>query len=318
MTYLRDKERVARLAARQHGRVTLDQLRRLGIAASTVQGWEAQGYLERLLPRVFAVGHSAPSREANLWAAILYAGPGAMLTRGTNARWRGVIDYAPSKIEVSTPRKVRSVPGIKVYGRCSGLIRDFHKGIPVTTIPVMMVDLAATAGPRVVHRALGQLDFQKLLDVDALLAECRSGRRGARALREAIESYDPRRKYANGRLEEDFYDLCKRRGLPLPLLNIYVHDIKCDAYWPEQALVVELDSELAHNSPAQRRRDRANDLTLRGHGLTVLRYDWDLVHERPAEVCADVLRELERLVSSRKLVSPRADQLDDLGRRAAG
>lgn len=63
--------------------------------------------------------------------------------------------------------------------------------------------------------------------------------------------------------------------------------------------MVELDGQPGHSSPAQRRRDRANDLTLRGHGLTVLRYDWDLVHERPTEVCADVLRELARLVSHR-------------------
>lgn len=297
MTYQRDKERVARTAARQQGRITLKQLRRLAVSPSTAQGWEAQGYLARLLPGVYAVGHTAPSRAADLWAAVLYAGPGAMLGHGTSAHWRGVIDFAPRLIEVSAPRRARSLPGIRVYGRRAGLVRELHKGIPVTTIPVMMVDLAATCGPRVVQRALGQLDFQKLLDIDALLGECRNGRRGATALREQIASYDPRYKYANGRLEEDFYDMCRRRRLPLPLLNTYVHNIKCDAYWSEQRLVVELDSELAHGSPARRRRDRANDLTLRGHGLTVLRYDWDLVHERPTEVCADVLRELARLAA---------------------
>jgi very-short-patch-repair endonuclease len=160
-----------------------------------------------------------------------------------------------------------------------------------------MVDLAATSGARAVHRALGQLDFQKLLDVDSLLAACGSGRRGATALREAIAAYDPRRKHSNGRLEEDFYALCQRRRLPLPLLNAYVHDIKCDAYWPDQGLVVELDGEDGHSSPAQRRRDRRNDMILRGHGLTVLRYDWDLVHEQATNVCNDVLLMLGRLVA---------------------
>jgi very-short-patch-repair endonuclease len=160
-----------------------------------------------------------------------------------------------------------------------------------------------------VNRALGQLDFQRLLDVEALLAACGNGRKGATALRAAIEDYDPRRKYANGPLEEDFLDLlqeqgflelCRQRGLPLPVLNTYVHDVKCDAYWPAQGLVVELDSELAHFSPAQRRRDRRNDLRLRGHGLAVLRYDWDLVHANPEEVCADMLRMLERLLDERR------------------
>jgi hypothetical protein len=300
MTYQRDKERVGALAARQQGRVTLDQLRCLGVSTSTAQGWEAQGYLERTLPGVYAVGHTAPGRQADLWAAVLYAGPGAMLSHRTAARWRGLIDYAPQLIEVSTPRKLRSLQCIKVFGRRRDLLRDFHKGIPVTSIPVTMLDLAATSGPRVVQRALGQLDFQKLLDVDALLGACGHGRVGAAALRVAIDAYDPRRKYANGRLEEDFLDLCKLRGLPLPVLNTYVHDIKVDAYWPQQGLVVELDSELSHSSPGQRRRDRRNDLTLRSDGLAVLRYDWDLVHEQPSDVCRDVLRMLERLVAERR------------------
>lgn len=286
---------MAAVAGRQHGRISSGQLRRLDVAPSTVHSWEADGYLIRVLPKVYAVGHAAPSREASLWAAVLYAGPGAMLGHGTQAHWRGLIDYAPRVIQVSTPRFVRSLPGIRVHARRAGLVRQFHGGIPVTSIPLMMVDLAASSRPRVVRRALEQLDFQKLLDVTALLAECRSGRAGASALRAAIDGYDPRLKYANGPLEIDFYELCKRRGLPLPLLNTYVHNIKRDAHWPQQGLVVELDSELSHSSPAQRRRDRRNDLELRAHGLTVLRYDSELVHEHPADVCRDVLDALERL-----------------------
>ena len=114
----------------------------------------------------------------------------------------------------------------------------------------------------------------------------------------------PRRKYANGPLEDAFYELCVRRNLPLPLLNTHVHEIKVDAYWPQQRLVVELDSELGHSTPAQRRRDRRNDLTLRGHGLTVHRYDWNLVRDRPTEVCQDVLNALSRLMA---LGQPQAD-----------
>lgn len=308
MTYRRTKERVGRFAAKQQGRITLEQLRQLGVSPSTVEGWLAQGYVERLLPCVYAVGHTAPSLDAALWAAVLYAGPGAMLSHRTAARWRSLIDYGPQVIEVSTPRRIRSLQGVKVFSRRQGLVREFHRGLPVTQIPVTMVDLAATTGPRAVHRALGQLDFQKLLDVDALLSACAYGRRGSTALRTAIEEYDPRRKHANGRLEEDFYDLCKRRALPLPLLNTYMHQIKCDAYWPQQGLVVELDGEPGHSSPAQRRRDRRNDMMLRRHGLTVLRYDWDLVHRQATEVCDDVLMTLRRLVAEQGARGRTAEQ----------
>jgi very-short-patch-repair endonuclease len=231
---------------------------------------------------------------------VLYAGPGAMLSHGSAARWRGLIDFAPAQIHLTTPRQKRSLKGIKVFARRPERERELHKGLPVTSIPRMLIDLAATADSRAVHRALGQLDFQNLLDVDSLLAACGRGREGAAALRQAIEEYDPRAKYTNRRLEEDFYALCVRRGLPLPLLNFYVHDIKCDAYWADQGLVVELDGRDGHSSPAQQRRDRRNDMALRAHGLTVLRYDWDLVHKHPAEVCRDVLLMLERLIAERR------------------
>lgn len=300
------KEHVGNVAGRQAGRIAARQLAWLGVAPSTVHVWERDGYLKRTLPGVFAVGHTAPSREGELWAAVLYAGPGAMLSHATAARWLGLIDYAPRMIEVSTPRQKGAPQGIRVFGRRRDLAREFHKGIPVTPISTTMIDLAATSSDRALHRALGQLDFQKRLDVDSLLAACGSGRKGAVALRHAIDAYDPRRKYANGRLERDFYELCGRRGLPLPLLNAYVHDIKVDAYWPQQGLVVELDSELDHSSPGQRRRDRRNDLILRSHGLTVLRYDWDLVHKQSDEVCLDVLSMLGRLVAEQPGVAPRS------------
>lgn len=304
-----DRECVAELAERQCGRVTAAQLELLGVHPSKLARWRRSAYLRPLLPGVFAVGHAAPNREGDLWAAVLYAGPGAMLSHATAARWLGLVDFAPRVIQVSTPRKARSLQRIKVYGRRRDLARHFHKGLPVTTIPTTMVDLAATSTTRVVNRALGQLDFQKLLDVDSLIGACGSGRSGAAALRVAIAGYDPRHKYANGTLEEDFLDLCRRRRLPLPLLNTYVHEIKVDAYWPGQGLVVELDSELAHSTPAQRRRDRRNDLALRSHGLTVLRYDWELVHERPDDVCKDVLLMLARLVAERRAVRRAADSM---------
>jgi very-short-patch-repair endonuclease len=300
MRYRTHKEQVADLAGGQCGRVTVAQLNLLGLDRSRVARWIHSGYLQPILPRVYAVGHAAPSSEADLWAAVLYAGPGAMLSHGTAARWLGLIDYAPRSIHVSTAREKRSLHRIQVHARRRDLERHFHKGIPVTAIQVTMLDLAATSGPRVLNRALGQLDFQKLLDVDALLGACGHGRVGAAALRVAIDAYDPRHKYANGRLEEDFLDLCKLRGLPLPVLNTYVHNIKVDACWPQQGLVVELDSELSHSSPGQRRRDRRNDLTLRSDGLTALRYDWDLVHELPSDVYRDVVRMLERLVAERR------------------
>jgi len=61
-----------------------------------------------------------------------------------------------------------------------------------------------------------------------------------------------------------------------------------DCLWPEEWVIVELDGGPAHGGPAAMKRDRERDLALRGMGYTVVRYTWEQVTERPAEVAADL------------------------------
>jgi hypothetical protein len=268
------------------------QLSHLEVPNATVAHWIADSYLTRVLPRVYAVGHVATSYTADLWAAVLYAGPGAMLSHTTGTSWRGLIDCTPGFIEVSTPRDIDSVPGIRVYARRRGLDRQVYKGLPVTSVPQLMLDLAATAEFRLVRNALSRLDYLHILDVDALDAVCGRGKLGSKALQEALRIHQPRLAYVNGRLEENFLTWCERQRLPLPRVNVWVHDVLVDAYWAESNLVVELDGGPGHSSRAQIHRDRSNEMTLRAHGVRVVRYDWALVHHEPAQVRRDIKAQL--------------------------
>src|SRR6202045_2481733 len=101
------KEAVARVAGRQFGRISWIQLRALGVDNRTINRWLATGYLFRVLPGVYAVGHRAKTTEADLFAAVLYAGPGAMLSHATAAWWVGLVKSRPYMIHVSTPRRCR-------------------------------------------------------------------------------------------------------------------------------------------------------------------------------------------------------------------
>ena len=123
------------------------QLRHLDVPQSTIHEWAARSYLTRVLPKVYAIGHTAPSREADLWAAVLYAGPGAMLSHATAARWRGLIDYAPRIDRGQHTAQGPVAPGRAVYARRHGLERPIHAGIPVTPVPQMMLDLARDLRP---------------------------------------------------------------------------------------------------------------------------------------------------------------------------
>jgi very-short-patch-repair endonuclease len=171
--------------------------------------------------------------------------------------------------------------------------------VPITTVPQTLIDLARAttvqgAGPaeaKLLRRALGVLDYRGELDVEALLALCHGGPPGSVALRAAIAAHQPGFARANEGLEERFLELCLEWKLPLPRVNVWLHGELVDAYWPEHALVVELDGG-HHARPAQLRRDRARDLLLRRHGISVVRYDWDLVTQHPSETRADLVGQL--------------------------
>ena len=295
------RERFEQLAARQHGRVTWSQLKRLGVLDSTIHRKIAAGYLLPVHPKVYAVGHRAPSRAADLWAAILYAGPGATLSHGTAAHWLGLIDHAPKRIEVSTPRQIASLPAVRVYGRRRHLPRQRYQPIPVTSPAQTLLDLAATSNLKLIRRALANLDYRHQFDLDALRAVCKPGRPGSRRLKQALAEHQPEFAHTNGPLEEQFLAFCERHRLPIPRLNSTIHGIKVDAHWPQHNLVVELDGYDNHSSPAQLNKDKRNDLILRSHGITVHRYDWALLHRAPENVYEDITTALAARVSSRSV-----------------
>ena len=282
------KGRVAAFAGKQCGRVTWAQLRALGVSEASISSWIASGYLIRVLPRVYAVGHSAPDQRARLFSLILFAGPGAALSHGTSAHWRGWLRYPIKATHISTPRRIREkLPGISFHGRRE-LEREAIDGVPCTTVTQTLLDLAATEPPRLVLRSLGQLDYERRLDATAFRAACTSGKPGSARLLDALDRYIPQLARTRSDLEDEFLFLCQRFKIPLPEVNTLVHGIEVDCHWPELGLVVELDGAANHGTPAQRNRDSRNALMLRSHGLTVLRYTADQVYHRSEAVAAEL------------------------------
>jgi very-short-patch-repair endonuclease len=277
------KVRVAAVAGRQWGRITWRQLRAL-VSSATIADWLDQGYLHRLLPSVYAVGHAGRSTEGDLAAALLYAGPEAALSHATAAWWLGLADHRPATIDVSTPRRCRSRPGIRVHQR-RRVERTWHNRLPVTPVPQTLRDYAADASWPKLRRALANADYHRILDVQALDAELRRGRNGAARLRKALKRHRPELAHVRSDLEVTFFELCERARLPLPRVNARVHGWTVDFFWSDRKLVVEVDGGGNHRTPAQMRRDRRMDATLRGKGLTVLRYsDEQVNHDRQAVI----------------------------------
>ncbi|MBA3748389.1 MAG: type IV toxin-antitoxin system AbiEi family antitoxin domain-containing protein, partial [Solirubrobacterales bacterium] len=74
--------KVARVAAKQHGRITTSQLREAGVDKSCANRWLDDGRLHRLHHGVYAVGHAGRSLFADYIAAALACG--------------GVLSHAPT------------------------------------------------------------------------------------------------------------------------------------------------------------------------------------------------------------------------------
>lgn len=284
---------VAALAERQSGVVACAQLKRIGFSDARIGRWLRAGRLHRVHHGVYAVGHRALSARGRLVGGLLYAGPGAMLSHVTSAWWTGIWGGEPRTIHVSTPRRCRSTPGVRVHAQ-RRLERTRHRGLPVTTVAQTMLDVAAVTRPREVRRALAEAVYQGLVDLEDLEAVAGRGRPGSAALRAAMDGHRPRLAHTLSVLEERFLDLCTAHGIPLPLVNVKVAGVMVDALWPDDRVIVELDGHRTHATPAAVERDRSRELTLRAAGYLVLRYTWRQVTRRPDVVAADLRAALGR------------------------
>lgn len=287
------KLRVAQLVGPRQGRITTAQLRSLDVGEATIDRWARAGYLYPRLPGVYAVGSAARTVESDLWEAVLYAGPGAMLSHGTAAWWRDLIDFPVYPRHVSTPRRKRALPGIAVHGRRPELDRQRHKGIPVTSIAQTVFDLAASGELKLVRKALANLDYAHSLHAPAIRAMCGPGRPGSVALQWAIENYEPLFAQTQSPLEDDYIELCEELDIPKPdRISVRVLGIPSDAVYYDAMLIVELDGVGNHHSAAQVYRDRCNDKTLRDAGWLVLRYTTKQLAKDPEGVRDEIIREL--------------------------
>src|ERR1700744_2461972 len=83
----------AELLARQEGVIERQQALRLGIRPDVIDGLLRSGRWQRLEQGVYATFTGKPGRDAWLWAIVLRAGPGAMLSHRTAAGLSGLIEY---------------------------------------------------------------------------------------------------------------------------------------------------------------------------------------------------------------------------------
>jgi predicted transcriptional regulator of viral defense system len=289
---------IAAIAARQHGVIARIQLLRLRLGRRAIAHRIEQGRLHVIHRGVYAVGHARLTIHGRWMAAVLACGEGARLSFRSGAMLWNVRRTERGLIEVTSPRSGRGRPGI--HRHQAELPSDevtVHHGIPTTTVPRTLLDLATVLTPHQLARAVNEAEVQRLTDplsLDALL-ERYPRRPGVPALRAILGQSAT---LTRGELEKRFREFLLKAGLPLPEANASVQVdgvwYEVDCLWREQRLIVELDGRTTHGTTQAFETDRARDRILQAAGFRVVRITWRQLHESPAAVAAD-LRALLRL-----------------------
>ena len=287
---------IAELAARQHGVVSLAQLKALGLGASGVRHRVALGKLRRLHRGVYAIGLAPISVKATYMAAVLACGPGAVLSHRSAAAHLGLRPCSRAAVDVSVPSRTgKGRHGIDVH-RATGIEEKdvaIVDGIPCTSVARTLLDLAERVDRAALERAVEQAEKLRIFDLAAVVDVLnRAGnRRGATKLRAVLENYGPEPAFTRSDLERDFLALCRAAGVPKPQVNVFRNAFEVDFTWPDRRLMVEADSLRHHDTRAAFERDRRRDQRLTAQGWRVVRFTWRQVHDEPAAVAA-TLRQL--------------------------
>jgi very-short-patch-repair endonuclease len=228
--------------------------------------------------------------------AVLASGPGAVLSHWSAAALWMIRPNSRSTIDVTASQKSRSWKGIRRHhSQLPADERTMEAGIPVTSVPRTILDLAATESVEAVEGLVREMEFRELRDRLSLhdLVDRYPGRRGVRKVRLALARlHEEPAGRKRSPLEERFAPFLRRHGLPQPHFNdwIFVADkrFQVDCHWPGTNQIVELDGWHGHGTRTAFREDRARDRILRVAGYSVTRLTWNQLDGEPEAIAGDL------------------------------
>jgi very-short-patch-repair endonuclease len=265
----------------------------MGFTRHHVQDRLDAGRLHRIHRGVYAVGHRSITAKARWMAAVLAAGPDALLSHRQALSLWDLLAIPSGAIHVTVPaHSGKPGPkGVRVHTteHLTAADRTQIDNIPVTSLAWTLVDHAATAHPQRVRSVLEQVQRRELhVELDELL-ERFPNRKGTKAIRAALAQMRGPAPWTQSQLEDRFLALIRESGLPEPETNVLVEGELVDALWRDQRLIVEVDGYEFHKSRAQFETDRRRDAKLQVAGYRVLRVTQRRLQNDAGAVLAEIL-----------------------------
>jgi hypothetical protein len=251
------------------------------------------GWLIRLRHGVYAVGHRRDNR-ARHWAAVLAVGDDGAISHLSAASEHRIIRWSPGTVDVTTPRALRSRPGLRIHTAtlAAADLTDIA-GLPLTAPARTLFDLASVLDLPALERATNEAFVLGLVtegDLRAVLAR-NARRKGAPAFRHLLERLGIAGRVRSP-LEIRLHAFLRARGFPPwasnARLRIGGELVEPDVLWRPQRVIVEADGRGPHLAPLTFDSDRRKDRRARAEGWQPVRVTDRDLDDRPDELDADL------------------------------
>ena len=269
----------------------------VGVDPETMRTRVRSGRWQRLQRGVYAAFSGEPARETVLWAALLRAGPEAVLSHQTAAERHGLIDEPSPVITITVPASrnpVREkIPGM-VLRRSDAILRTRHPAMlpPCTRVEDTVLDLIQNASTfddayAWICRAIGR----RRTTADRIRTAM-DARKKMRWRRELLVALCDAAEGALSLLEYRYVRRVERpHGLPSALRQARIRQRTGNRYldnlYEDFGVCAELDGTAAHRPDEQwrdKRRDNANAV----QGIVTLRFGLLDLGDRSCQTAADV------------------------------
>ena len=303
------------IGSRQSGVLHRRQLRANGVSRSTVARYVDRGALRPVGADALVLTNVPPSWEQRLWTGLLTAQHRAVISHRSAARIHGIGRFAERHIDVL---EVGAAPHLAIASSAhrSTTVPEHHRtevrGLPVTTIPRTVFDLASQVSIKRYRRGLPSLRlgavaralddaigggtpvarFQEVLDELG-----GRGRGGTVVLRTLLDERGEGFVATESELEDLLAEVLDYHRLPRPTRQRNVGGLeerigRVDFLYQTERVVIEADGRKNHTALLDREGDAWRDLELTAAGFTVVRVTWRQLKNDPKRFVTSLERVL--------------------------
>src|SRR5215469_9446220 len=294
-------DRLESYAKLQAGVITRKQALKSGMSSGSIDAKLRFQRWQQVYRGVYAVFTGTLPREAQLWAAVLHAGRGAVLSYESAGELQKLVDEPAPLIHLTIPaqRRVTPVPGLAIHVSDQGWrVRYPHGELPRTLVEDTIIDLCEVAvNVEDVHGWVTKAFGRGTVSEGSLLAFC-GLRKKLRWKAEMAEVITAAAGGAHSVLEF-YWDRDVERAHGLPTSGKQVRFTKKDGkvgfrdrVFEQWRVIIELDGKKAH--PDEKRGvDKARDNAAAAEdGSQTLRYGWTDVRYEACETTVQVVKVL--------------------------